>query len=83
MLLILSQPADQGASYLNTKFLKRTVECNRLNSVTAPESGTWLFTLLRGNSGGLCDGRSILCVGASGISLRDSKINSFVTSMVA
>jgi hypothetical protein len=31
----------------------------------------------------LCDGRSILCVGASGISLRDSKINSFVTSMVA
>jgi hypothetical protein len=41
------------------------------------ESGTWLVSP-RGNSKGLCDGRSIVCGGASGISLKRSKLSSFV-----
>jgi hypothetical protein len=80
MLLIFSQSVDPGASCLNTKFLKGNGECRRLDYVTAPGSGTWLFTL-RGSSRGLCDGRSIVCAGASGIAAKDSKINSFLSNM--
>src|SRR6516165_6567543 len=77
MLLIFRQSADPGASCLKTKFLKGNGECRRLDCVTAPGSGTWLLTL-RGTSRGLCDGRSIVCAGASGISVKDSKLNSFI-----
>jgi hypothetical protein len=80
MLVICAQSAEPGASCLDIKFLNRQGECKRVSCVMMPGSGTWLVSL-RGNSKGLCDGRSIVCGGASGISLKGSKLSSFVTSV--
>jgi hypothetical protein len=80
MLLIYAQSADAGSACLDTSFVTQQEDCKRVACVLRAQSGTWLFTL-RGNSRGLCDGRSIVCAGASGISLRHSKAASFVINV--
>jgi hypothetical protein len=77
MLVICAQSADAGTACLDTSSFTRQEDCKRVVRVLISKSGTCLFTL-RGNSQGLCDGRSITCAGASGIALKRSKVAFFV-----
>ena len=80
MLLICAQSSEHGASFVAIRSLNGEGECRRVTCAIRVETGTVLVSL-RGNSKGLCDGRSIVCAGASGISLKGSKLSSFVTSV--
>jgi hypothetical protein len=80
MLVICAQSAEPGASCLHTSSVTRREDCKRVACVLISKSGTCLFTL-RGNSQGLCDGRSIICAGTSGIALKRSKVAFFVINV--
>jgi hypothetical protein len=82
MLLICAQSYEHGVSSLAIKSLNRQEECWRVSCAIRIESGTVLVSL-RGNSMGLHDGRSIVCVGASEVGLKRSKLISFVNSVGA
>ena len=77
MLVIYVQSADAGTACLDTSSVTRREDCKRVACVLISKSGTCLFTL-RGNSQGLSDGRSIICAGASGITLKRSKVAFFI-----